>query len=182
MSSAATENGITRRVFLPWEKSPGCRGRLGQRSYSLLGLSSWQAKNNSITKSQLYTAKTILASVEGQKKPVKKKKNQRVSFSISFFSPGSVSMTPARQKRQKLRGYYCDTLPPSLSAAFPVASALVSPLGLLAITDPTALGTSLQCTINTGCPPSPTCSQTITLQGVLWCPHTKSSPHLSHIF
>lgn len=82
-SSAATENGITRRVFLPWEKSPGCRGRLGQRSYSLLGLSSWQAENNSITKSQLYTAKTILASVEGQKKPVKKKINTYLSPFLS---------------------------------------------------------------------------------------------------
>lgn len=94
-SSAATENGITRRVFLPWEKSPGCRGRLGQRSYSLLGLSSWQAENNSITKSQLYTAKTILASVEGQKKPVKKKKIN------TYLSPFLSSLQEVSQWHQQ---------------------------------------------------------------------------------
>lgn len=62
-------NGITRNVFLPWEESPGCRGKLGQRSYALLVLSSWQVENSIITKSHSCTEqKKIVAFMDGQKK------------------------------------------------------------------------------------------------------------------
>lgn len=99
-SWAVTENGISRKVLLPWEKSPGCRGRLGQRSCPLLGLSSWQAKTNSITKSQLYTAKTILAFAEWPKKPEKKKKIN-VYLSPFLSSLQEVSQWHQQDKKDK---------------------------------------------------------------------------------
>lgn len=54
-SSVLIGNGITRNVFLPWEESPGCRGKVAHRSYSLLVLSSWQVENSIITKSHSFT-------------------------------------------------------------------------------------------------------------------------------
>lgn len=54
-SSVLVRNGITRNVFLPWEESPGCRGKLRKRSYSLLVLSSWQVENGILSKSHSCT-------------------------------------------------------------------------------------------------------------------------------
>ena len=54
-SSVLVGNGMASNVFLPWEESPGCRGKLGQRSYARLVLSSWQAENSIITESHSCT-------------------------------------------------------------------------------------------------------------------------------
>lgn len=53
--SVLIRNGIVRNVSLPWDESPGCRGKMGQRSFSHFVLSSWQVENSIITKSHRCT-------------------------------------------------------------------------------------------------------------------------------
>lgn len=82
----------------------------------------------------------------------KKKKNPNAYLSPFLSSPekclNATGKTKKTKRKRKLL-WYPSFLPPAVSLW------QVYPLGLPVIADPTALGTSLQCTISTGCPPTP---------------------------